>query len=169
MLRCPNCQSSQIDGTIFCTQCGGSLMYASEGSSSTAPFERSTPVNASNFSVVEPIDASPSETRLTLHVLATGHVLRLRVHDELLIGRKDEARGILPDVDLGAEGGYDAGVSRRHAIISWQGGSYYLEDLGSANGTFVNDQQLTPQGRAPIRNGDAIRCGMLDLRVEISP
>lgn len=168
MIRCPNCQSNQLDGTIFCTECGGSLLFVQERQP-TMPFNGALQPVQPDESEPELLAAAPSETRLTLRVLATSRVIRLHVQDELLIGRTDEARGIQPDIDLGLDGGYDAGVSRRHAILSWQGGSYYLEDLSSANGTFVNDKQIEPQIRTLIHNGDAIRCGMLDLRVEISP
>lgn len=86
-----------------------------------------------------------------------------------MIGRKDVARGINPDIDLGAHGGYDAGVSRRHAILNWRHGAYYVEDLASANGTFVNEHQVAASEQAKLHNGDELRCGMLALRVEISP
>ena len=36
----------------------------------------------------------------------------------------------------------DAEISRRHARLTFQGGKYVLEDLGSTNGTFVNGQRL---------------------------
>jgi serine phosphatase RsbU (regulator of sigma subunit) len=48
-------------------------------------------------------------------------------------------------------------VSRRHAQISFREGTYFLEDLGSANGTFVNAQRLTA-GQA-LRDGDQVTIG----------
>ncbi len=65
-------------------------------------------------------------------------------------------------VTIGREEGLDivlqdAESSRRHARISWQGGQYVIEDLGSTNGTFVNGIQLTaPQ---VLRPGDSIGIG----------
>jgi len=51
----------------------------------------------------------------------------------------------------------DPEVSRRHARISWQSGSHYVEDLGSTNGTFLNGSLVTsPQ---PLRSGDTIGLG----------
>ncbi|MFO7320419.1 MAG: FHA domain-containing protein [Chloroflexota bacterium] len=46
-------------------------------------------------------------------------------------------------------------VSRRHAVISYRAGIFTINDLGSANGTFVNDRQLT--GLFPLASGDRIR------------
>ncbi|NTU82345.1 MAG: FHA domain-containing protein, partial [Chloroflexales bacterium] len=86
---------------------------------------------------------------------------------ELLVGRKDNQRGIYPDVDLGLDGGYDAGVSRRHAMIAPQADGFMIEDLSSANGTFINGRRLQPQSPAPIRSGDELKFGTLILRFEI--
>ncbi len=46
-------------------------------------------------------------------------------------------------------------VSRQHAVISFRDGIFMLSDLGSANGTFVNDKQLTDP--YPLMHGDVIR------------
>src|SRR3954466_7803037 len=45
-------------------------------------------------------------------------------------------------------------VSRRHAAILRERGSYYIEDLQSRNGTFLNDNRLT--GRTPLGEGDRL-------------
>jgi predicted component of type VI protein secretion system len=58
----------------------------------------------------------------------------------------------------------DNQVSRRHARIAVQGGSVVVEDLGSTNGTYVNDQPIsTPRLLNP---GDKVRVGLtvLELR-----
>jgi pSer/pThr/pTyr-binding forkhead associated (FHA) protein len=46
-------------------------------------------------------------------------------------------------------------VSRQHAVISYRDGIFMISDLGSANGTFVNDKQLTDP--FPLAHGDVIR------------
>src|SRR3954452_9679993 len=58
----------------------------------------------------------------------------------------------------------DTQVSRRHARISVQGGQVVAEDLGSTNGTYVNDQPISSP-RA-LRPGDRIRVGLtvIELR-----
>src|SRR4051812_382057 len=58
----------------------------------------------------------------------------------------------------------DTQVSRRHARISVQGGQVVAEDLGSTNGTYVNDQPISsPRALNP---GDKVRIGLtvLELR-----
>src|SRR5512145_3332917 len=46
-------------------------------------------------------------------------------------------------------------VSRQHAVITYREGIFMIDDLGSANGTFVNDQALTES--FPLASGDVIR------------
>ncbi len=55
----------------------------------------------------------------------------------------------------------DAMVSRHHARVYWGGDLYYVEDLGSANGVFFQEQRVTRHG---LNHGDAVRCGSLWLR-----
>jgi len=51
----------------------------------------------------------------------------------------------------------DKTVSRRHASLTTQNGTWMLEDLGSANGTYINGVKVTrPMG---VNRGDQIRCG----------
>src|SRR4051794_29513197 len=51
----------------------------------------------------------------------------------------------------------DPEVSRRHAAIRDQGGSLAIEDLGSTNGTFVNDQRISVV--TVLNDGDTVRLG----------
>ncbi len=53
-------------------------------------------------------------------------------------------------------------VSRQHAVISYRDGLFLINDSGSANGTFVNDTQLT--GAFPLSAGDVIRLYVPELR-----
>ena len=58
----------------------------------------------------------------------------------------------------------DTYISQQHARIFDRGGSWYVEDLGSTNGTFVNDQKLVAP--ATLTPGDRIRIGqtIVELR-----
>jgi len=58
------------------------------------------------------------------------------------------------DVEIRLE---DPFASSRHARISCQGHVVVIEDLGSTNGTYLNDQPLT--GPQPLHEGDTIRIG----------
>jgi len=67
--------------------------------------------------------------------------------DQLTIGR-DSTNGVAIN---------DAEVSRRHSRLSFQGGKYVIEDLGSTNGTFVNGQRLA--GPVVLKPGDVVSLG----------
>ena len=87
--------------------------------------------------------------------------------DESQIGRWDADGGIFPDVDLDADDP-EAKVSRRHARIVRRNGQYYIEDLGSTNGTFINrGRRLLPGDRQPLRDGDEIIVGKTFLRFHV--
>lgn len=80
-----------------------------------------------------------------------GHQVRLA--GALEVGR-EAAAGLRLD---------DAQVSRRHARISPAGDHAVIEDLGSANGTYVNDQPA--QAGQELRRGDDVRVGLTVIRV----
>src|SRR5512136_154428 len=67
--------------------------------------------------------------------------------DQLTIGR-DASNGVAIN---------DAEVSRKHSRLSFQGGKYVLEDLGSTNGTFVNGQRLA--NATVLKSGDVVSLG----------
>lgn len=86
---------------------------------------------------------------LTLHVLQgpdAGKRFPLPANEPQLIGRSTEA------IDIS-----DKTVSRRHAELTPDGGAWFIRDLESSNGTFVNGRPVIDQ--AAIKAGDRIRCG----------
>jgi len=68
--------------------------------------------------------------------------------DEMIIGRDPAA-----EISLA-----DEGISRRHAKLTRRGGTVLLTDLGSANGTFVNDRRVV-EPETPLAKEDMLRVG----------
>jgi len=56
----------------------------------------------------------------------------------------------------------DLTISNKHAIITNEGGEFFLQDIGSTNGIFVNDIKIT---KSMIRSSDRIRMGKAGLRL----
>ncbi|MEA2674858.1 MAG: hypothetical protein QOI92_2050 [Chloroflexota bacterium] len=55
-------------------------------------------------------------------------------------------------------------VSTTHAALTYRGRAWYVEDLGSTNGTYVNGSQV--DGLSPIAFGDEVQIGQVRLRLE---
>lgn len=81
----------------------------------------------------------------------------------ITMGRNDPVSGINPTLDLTEFHGAELGVSRFHAEISITDGRYYIKDMGSTNGTYVNGKKVPPYKLTLIRSGDQIRLGHLSI------
>jgi hypothetical protein len=75
-------------------------------------------------------------------------VLPLRT-TSVLVGRTSRSRNIHPDIDLSA----DNGISRRHCQLTTDGSRWWVEDLGSSNGTYVG-ASVGALPTAPLAPGD---------------
>jgi hypothetical protein len=169
MQKCWNCGADQFDGSIFCSECGAGLMEQARRETTASLGQRTITSDDELPSEPTIVHAPVSENInqvFSLVVLNSGQRLLLDTDKDLIVGRKDDKRGISPDVDLSNHGGYDAGVSRKHARLSLRGGTCMIEDLGSANGTFINSRQVPPNQPTAINPGDELRLGTLLLRVE---
>ncbi len=90
-------------------------------------------------------------------VVTAGNAIgrRLDLADELVIGRAAEGEGRLGD---------DLALSRRHARVTRSAsGEVTIEDLGSANGTFVNGERV--RDRRVLTLGDSIRLGSTTMEL----
>ncbi len=131
-----------------------------------APTIASVPVVAAVTPVVVATPVTPVATQIQqaayqLFHLQTNKDIELPPHLEVvLIGKPNEQSP--PDVDVS---GFPCSevVSRVHANIRIEGSNYYLEDLGSANGTYVNHNALVKGNRHLLRTGDRIGLGKGDL------
>jgi hypothetical protein len=106
----------------------------------------------------EPIGAEAN----TLLMMLPGQASPLTFVDinSIILGRYDPTTGLYPTVDLIPYFGKSLGVSRRHAEIILQNGRYYVRDLDSANGTWLNNRKMTSQPEI-IKSGDQLRLGEL--------
>jgi serine/threonine-protein kinase len=83
--------------------------------------------------------------------------------DSNLLGRTDPHSNIFPEVDL-SRFDPETKVSRRHARIWLEGETFLVEDLGSVNGTVINDSvRLAPRQPRVLDSGDKLRVGETTL------
>lgn len=84
--------------------------------------------------------------------------------DEVSVGRRHDARGVFPDIDLSDP--VDPGASRQHAVLRRQpDDTWVLIDTGSSNGTRLNDdaEPLKPGETVRLHHGDRIRLGLFTV------
>lgn len=164
MIVCPYCKRELLEGTLFCPECGASLATqegaAPAGREEVAPAEEEEGDEGSGRTT-----ARISLSQLRLLILNSGRMVACPQQEVILLGRLDPAGGIFPEVDLTQDNGYMAGVSRRHARIIRRGDDFFLEDLESINGTFLNRKRVPANTLVPFEDGDEIRLGNLVLRV----
>ena len=144
-MKCKECDMENIDGALFCEECGAKL------------------------DMMEPLQDTAVETGSGSQLVLTsrdGSKLDIPAKDEVVIGRDDPVSEVFPDLDLTDLGGMDSGVSRKHAIIHRTGAEYTIEDLESTNGTFVNKKRIQPHVPQAIKAGDELRFGKLALAVQ---
>ena len=102
---------------------------------------------------------------IEFRVVGTPSVIQVRVRETLVIGRSDPDQSAKPDIDLEAHNAYMMGVSRRHAQILTQNNWISVQDLGSANGTFLNGGRLEEGAQYRLNHGDRLKLGQLELQV----
>jgi len=187
MKQCNSCGKQMIDTSRFCDECG---MQLPDGDVSTAaPVQEHIsspnfqPVSVTSIGIPPIVEErangvieSSGEHKADPSVHATLLIERGNAAstefpltaDESNIGRWDADNGIFPDVDLDAYDP-DSKVSRKHARIVRRNGAYFIEDLGSTNGTFVNrGRRLLPGTPQVLSEGDEIIVGKTFLRFQIN-
>lgn len=163
MIHCPVCQSKELEGTIFCSECGAQLVRPGAYLQDERSINR-----ASRSSRAETLSASEEKPApLWLKIIETGEILKLPEWPQATLGRVSEGQDLLPDVDLTPYHAFELGVSRLHAMFVVQGNRPCLIDLGSANGTKVNEVRLVPKTPQELANGDRIALGKLQIQVLI--
>jgi hypothetical protein len=120
------------------------------GRGDAARASHSTPSDATSmYAAGAMLDGEPEELEPRLLVeRAPGHEsgMAYEIHEGAILGRGD--------VEIQLE---DPFASSRHARITRQGHVLVIEDLGSTNGTYLNEEPLT--GPQPLHPGDRIRIG----------
>src|SRR5260221_141190 len=96
--------------------------------------------------------------------LGTGTAFFSSKGDETTIGRADLVPDILPNTDLPPVD-TNRPVSRRHAKIIRTGDDYHvLEEVGTVNGTYVNEQRIPTGVPVTIHNGDLLKIGLISFK-----
>jgi serine/threonine-protein kinase len=138
LVYCGFCGGRIAAEDVFCAHCG-----------------KRQPLNAAS--------AALKQARATARLVVAGTTeldASFMLHKEdNLVGRSDPHSNIFPEIDLTKFDPHTK-VSRKHARIWRTGGVFLIEDLGSVNGTVVNDAvRLAPRQPRGLESGDRIRLG----------
>src|SRR5215210_128760 len=192
MITCERCNTENIDGAQYCDECGAPLVRSAAekkggGTGDTGGGTAGRGLGDSNGPIPNGIEQTSAVQATPSYAVSSGSIAlmdgahaKLIIErgrsagkqfplsdDESQIGRWDADGGIFPDVDLDADDP-EAKVSRRHARIMRRNDKYFVEDLGSTNGTFINrGRRLLPGDRQPLQDGDEIIVGKTFLRFHI--
>jgi pSer/pThr/pTyr-binding forkhead associated (FHA) protein len=127
-----------------------------------APEPEPEPVAA----VMESPAVSPARTQLQqitvqlFHVQSDTNIELPQTLSVIHIGKPNDR--IPPDIDVSGFPNSEI-VSRIHADIRVEGDAFYIEDVGSSNGTYINNLPLLPGNRHRLRPGDRISLGKGDM------
>jgi hypothetical protein len=165
MIECLDCGAHEPEGTLFCSECGRSLLDMPAQPTNVLPFSkparRSLPYSADEYKLVprsEPLT-------VTFVIPGTRHHLTVELTDHVLVGRADAGEDVSPDLDLTEHEGMEKGVSREHAALHMSEKGIVLFDLDSTNGTMLNNNRLPPEQPFLLKSGDEVRFG--DLLVHV--
>jgi serine/threonine protein kinase, bacterial len=141
---CGFCGGRIAADDVFCAHCGARQPLAGVGSSAILHAVRPT---------AKLVVAGTTE-------LDASFILQ---KDSNLLGRTDPHSNIFPEIDL-SRFDPETKVSRRHARIWLEGETFLVEDLGSVNGTVINDSvRLAPRQPRVLDSGDKLRVGETTL------
>jgi hypothetical protein len=168
MVICPNCGNKELPGALFCKECG-TQFTALRDPTVIIPNTIGDQLRGEVPEDTEQaVPATPGDARLSLYIVETGEVIPLEGLTEFTLGRSSEDQPILPDIDLAPYHAYDYGVSRLHASIELSQPFATLVDFGSANGTLLNGQKMTPNKPYPITHGDIFSLGKMKIQLLVN-
>lgn len=185
-LACPSCGAQNVTDALFCEACGFDFTGAAAPTETATPqwptLGESSQTPQPAAAAATPPAAQPATTKPAVEWIAELWIdpewyaaqgstdpmpsvglpdIVPLIKESNLIGRLSHSRGIFPDVECEL----DSGCSRRHAMLTHDGSRWWIEDLGSANGTFVGPAagplpaMPIPQGRVELTAGQRIYVG----------
>jgi len=136
---CPSCGAENDINTTLCDMCMADI-------SAVSPIDTDTLKNTSTSENIVDSSATVIERRRVLYFMASDGSGGFTVASGSVIGREAEGREYLASRMT---------VSRRHAKINFNV-SWFIEDLNSSNGTFINENKIAPNEPQRMNNGDSV-------------
>jgi pSer/pThr/pTyr-binding forkhead associated (FHA) protein len=145
---CPECGFQNPEAANYCSKCGALLVKDESGTETTQQY---TPEEGDDESGAQLEDLGVKGPALI--VRSGGGRSGETFHPEgerTTIGRSPDCEIFLDDVT----------VSRKHAVLVRRNGAFFVEDLGSLNGTFLNRRRIES---GELEDGDELQIGKYRL------
>ncbi len=161
MKTCPYCAYSNMEGVLYCEECGQVLVGEHAAAVATQQLQSTTSelMGRNSWGTAR----FGREASIILHIRDAATPIVLEPQDEMVLGRNDSSNPAnrALSLDLTPFDAQEKGVSRVHAAIRRGEDTLTLVDLGSVNGTHLNGQRLIPNQPRVLRDGDEVRLGKL--------
>jgi hypothetical protein len=148
-LHCTECGFVNSEGANYCQRCGSLLERGERGEGPVTATYR-----IGETGELEAVDLDEVTARGPALVIRAGGG---RVGESFGLGGDRARIGRRPDSDVFLD---DVTVSRDHALLIHRGDAWYLDDLGSLNGTYVNRSRIESQR---LEEGDEVQIGKYKL------
>ncbi len=163
MYVCWNCSYQHEEQLDICTECGA-VNPARLGIDSTLIVKKSESSQAP--------DDQPVENRMTvateISIKIGDETLVMPIDQRVVFGRGAQSGNDFRFVDLTRFNGTKYGVSRNHADLRRVGANnLLLVDVGSTNGTRINDEKLTPFKAYKLNHNDKVYFGNLCVTIQL--
>ena len=156
-LHCSSCGHRNQIGSNFCSSCGAILIEADDAEHTTITFhptEPTDPVEGLVEGLVRPaVDRGQLAPGGAVLVVEEGPI----AGSQFALGSGTTTAGRHPDSDIFLD---DVTVSRRHAEIDAGAEGFRVRDVGSLNGTYLNQERIE---EAPLADGDELQIGKFKL------
>jgi FHA domain len=162
---CPSCSTENVAEALFCEACGydfttGTLPRAQSAPPAPTPDAPSPDVTKPAFTFVAEVWIDPAwygvqQSPDPLPSPGLPEIVPL-TKTSIMVGRVSKSRNIHPDIDCET----DSGASRRQSQLTTDGTRWWVEDLDSANGTFVGQaSDPLPMDPIPVSTKHELRPG----------
>lgn len=155
---CAFCHQENDATALHCSSCGAS--FAENMQTPVVPPQAVNPII---FEAAPEQFGKPVPRTIAFYINGEKQPVLMPANGKIVLGRNLGTQE--QTVDLADYYAHLLGVSRQHATISINQDSCVIEDLNSTNGTWLNEQRLSPNQPYNLHNGDFVRLGHLLLIV----
>jgi hypothetical protein len=152
-VHCPECGFVNAEGANYCSRCGAFLGAREKTAGSGEPPTATYRIDETGELVPVDVGDVVADEGAALVIRAGGG----RVGESFPLTAERMTIGRRPDSDIFLD---DVTVSRDHALLVRRGGDFYLDDLGSLNGTYVNRHRIESHR---LEDGDELQVGKFKL------